>query len=205
MATDQFTGDSEISHKNSFRPQIILLFSGKRKSGKDYITNALHERVGSDKSVIIRLSGPIKFHWAKTRGLNVDELLGDGKYKESYRLEMAKWGENIRKEDYGYFCRAALEIKQFCLAFSKRIWIVSDARRKTDIQWFVENFEDICKTIRIESDDLVRNKRGWVFSPGIDDSETECNLDDINTWDLKVTNNTEDINCILEQILKLIT
>ena len=44
MATDQFTGDSEISYKNLFRPQIILLFSGKRKSGKDYITNALHER-----------------------------------------------------------------------------------------------------------------------------------------------------------------
>ena len=42
--------------------------------------------------------------------MNVDELLGDGKYKESYRLEMAKWGENIRKEDYGYFCRAALEM-----------------------------------------------------------------------------------------------
>ncbi|CAD1480767.1 unnamed protein product, partial [Heterotrigona itama] len=202
MATDQFTGDSEISHKNSFRPQIILLFSGKRKSGKDYITNALHERIGSDRSVIIRLSGPIKFHWAKTRGLNVDELLGDGKYKENYRLEMAKWGENIRNEDYGYFCRAALEMYN---VFSKPIWIVSDARRKTDIQWFVENFKDVCKTIRIESDDLVRNKRGWVFNPGIDDSETECNLDDINTWDLKVTNNSEDINCILEQILKIIT
>ena len=44
-----------------------------------------------------------------------------------------------------------------------------------------------------------------IYVTGIDDSETECNLDDINTWDLKVTNNTEDINCILEQILKLIT
>ena len=43
---------------------------------------------------------------------------------------------------------------------------MSDARRKTDIQWFVENFEDVCKTIRIESDDLIRSKRGWVFSPG---------------------------------------
>lgn len=36
--------------------------------------------------------------------------MGDGKYKENYRLEMAKWGENIRNTDQGYFCRAALDI-----------------------------------------------------------------------------------------------
>lgn len=44
MATDNIPDDREISHKGTFKPQIILLFSGKRKSGKDYITNALHER-----------------------------------------------------------------------------------------------------------------------------------------------------------------
>lgn len=44
MATDNITDNREISHKGTFKPQIILLFSGKRKSGKDYITNALHER-----------------------------------------------------------------------------------------------------------------------------------------------------------------
>lgn len=36
--------------------------------------------------------------------------MGDGKYKENYRLEMVKWGENIRNTDPGYFCRAALDI-----------------------------------------------------------------------------------------------
>ncbi|XP_033196369.1 phosphomevalonate kinase isoform X2 [Bombus vancouverensis nearcticus] len=201
MATDNIPDDREISHKGTFKPQIILLFSGKRKSGKDYITNALHERIGHDKSEIIRLSGPIKFHWAKSLGLDIDQLLGDGKYKENYRLEMAKWGENIRNKDYGYFCRAALEMYN---AYSKPIWIVSDTRRKTDIQWFMENFKNICKIIRIESDDSIRNKRGWMFTPGIDDSETECNLDDVDIWDLKVINNNESIEYILEQILKLI-
>jgi len=42
--------------------------------------------------------------------LDIDQLLGQGEYKEKYRLEMSKWGENIRKEDYGYFCRAAINM-----------------------------------------------------------------------------------------------
>jgi phosphomevalonate kinase len=64
--------------------------------------------LGEDKSVIIKLSGPIKTHWAKSRNLNVEELLSNGEYKERHRFEMAKWGEKIRNEDYGYFCRAAI-------------------------------------------------------------------------------------------------
>ncbi|PBC31425.1 Phosphomevalonate kinase [Apis cerana cerana] len=189
MASSQHIDNSAINFKNSSKPKIILLFSGKRKCGKDYITNNLYERIGSDNSVIIKISAPIKSHWAKSHGLNIDQLMGDGKYKENYRLEMAKWGENIRNTDQAY---------------DKSIWIVSDIRRKTDIQWFTENFKDICKTIRIESDDSIRIERGWTFVTGIDDAETECDLDDVNTWDLKVTNNTKSIECILQQILELI-
>lgn len=190
-----------INLKNSPNPRIILLFSGKRKSGKDFITNILQERIGSD-SVILRLSGPIKSHWAKSLNLDIDGLLGDGKYKENYRLEMAKWGEDVRKQDHGYFCRAAIDMYN---AHDKSIWIVSDARRKTDIQWFMENFHGICKTIRIVSDDVIRTKRGWTFVTGIDDSETECNLDDVNAWDLEVTNNDNNLEFIVQQVLGLIS
>ncbi|XP_031832314.1 phosphomevalonate kinase [Nomia melanderi] len=188
--------------KNSLNPRIILLFSGKRKSGKDFITNILQERIGFDSSVIIKLSGPIKSHWAKSLNLDIDELLGDGEYKENYRLEMAKWGESVRNQDYGYFCRAAIDMYN---AHDKPIWIVSDVRRKTDIQWFMENFQGIAKTIRIVSDDDTRKKRGWFFVPGIDDSETECNLDDVSTWDLEVINNDDNIDSVLQQVLKLIS
>ncbi|XP_076181501.1 phosphomevalonate kinase isoform X2 [Ptiloglossa arizonensis] len=202
MAAEQVTDKQcSINYKNSMKPQIILLFSGKRKSGKDFITNVLQERVGFEDSVIIKLSGPIKSYWAKSSNLDINQLLGDGKYKETYRLQMVQWGENMRKEDYGYFCRAAIDMYN---AYSKSVWIVSDVRRKTDIQWFVENFEGICKTIHIVSDNLIREKRGWIFTPGIDDSETECDLDDIKSWDLKVTNNDDNIEPILQQILRFI-
>lgn len=54
------------------------------------------------------MSGPIKSHWAKIKNLDAKQLFGDGEYKEAYRLEMTKWGEDMRNKDYGYFCRAAI-------------------------------------------------------------------------------------------------
>lgn len=67
-------------------------------------------RLTADRSVILKLSGPIKSHWAKSLNLNLDNLMSNGDYKEKYRLQMVKWGENMRKQDYGYFCRAAIDM-----------------------------------------------------------------------------------------------
>nr|XP_003703512.1 PREDICTED: phosphomevalonate kinase [Megachile rotundata] len=201
MANYVSEDNSTMNVENTSKPRIILLFSGKRKCGKDYITNALQERIGCDNSGVIKLSGPIKSHWAKSLGLDIDLLMGDGGYKENYRLEMAKWGESIRKKDHGYFCRAAINMYN---ARNKSVWIISDVRRKTDLQWFRENFKDACKTICITSDKSIREKRGWIFTPGIDDSETECDLDDVNTWDLMVTNNDDNIEPILQTILQFV-
>lgn len=52
------------------------------------------------------------------------------------------------------------------IANEKPVWIVSDVRRKTDVQWFVENFGNACKNIRITADNEVRKKRGWNFISG---------------------------------------
>lgn len=60
----------------------------------------------------------------------------------------------------------ALSYKYF-LARDKSVWIVSDVRRKTDIQWFIENYGDICKTIRIVCSEEVRQKRGWIYTLGM--------------------------------------
>lgn len=52
------------------------------------------------------------------------------------------------------------------LGYSKDIWIVSDARRKTDILWFKSNFINV-KCIRITADECTRKERGWNFLLGI--------------------------------------
>ena len=62
-------------------PRVVLLFSGKRKSGKDYITDRLQERLGSE-SVILRLSGPLKECYARDHGLDFEKMLSASDYKE---------------------------------------------------------------------------------------------------------------------------
>ncbi|XP_063978235.1 phosphomevalonate kinase isoform X2 [Diachasmimorpha longicaudata] len=200
MADVSGSSASQVA-RMSYSPEIILLFSGKRKSGKDYITDKLFETLGSDASVIIKISGPIKSHWAKARNLDLNQLLSDGEYKEKYRLEMIKWGEDTRKNDPGYFCRASIDMYN---AHGKRIWIVSDIRRKTDLKWFRDNFPQKCKSIRINCGDAVRIQRGWIFTPGVDDCETECDLDDVKDWDLTILNEGASSKELLKSLLHLI-
>ena len=80
-------------------PKLVLLFSGKRKSGKDYLTERLHamlEDKHKGQSVILRLSGPLKKCYAEENGLDYQELMTAGAYKEKHRLDMIKWSEEIR-------------------------------------------------------------------------------------------------------------
>ena len=55
---------------------------------------------------------------------------------------------------------------------------MSDCRRKTDFEYFKSNFSVKIMTLRIECSDLVRIERGFIFTHGIDDQETECGLDE---------------------------
>ena len=40
-------------------------------------------------------------------GLDLQQLLGPGPYKEQYRANMIGWGETRRHDDPGFFCRLA--------------------------------------------------------------------------------------------------
>ncbi|CAH1404160.1 unnamed protein product [Nezara viridula] len=120
---------------------------------------------------------------------------------------MVEWSEKLRNEDYGVFCRAAIQMSK---AENYPVWIVSDARRKTDIKWFKENYNnEIIKLYRIVCDDGIRKQRGWEFTEGIDDKETECGLDDFDNWDQIIENNSSDevdafINETIEHVYSLL-
>ncbi|XP_055713057.1 phosphomevalonate kinase isoform X2 [Phlebotomus papatasi] len=163
-------------------PRILLLFSGKRKSGKDFLTENLLKILGTEKCEIVRISEPIKSFWAKDKNLNLKELLSDGPYKELHRKEMIVWSEEQRAKDYGIFCRKAMQ------QVTKPICIVSDIRRKTDILWFQENYPSQMLRVRVECSDSTRTSRGWKFQSGIDDAESECDLDNYSKWDHIINN-----------------
>uniref|UniRef100_A0A182QJB3 Phosphomevalonate kinase n=1 Tax=Anopheles farauti TaxID=69004 RepID=A0A182QJB3_9DIPT len=181
-------------------PRVLLLLSGKRKCGKDFLADALLKRLGPERAQIVRISEPIKRHWADSMGLNLDALLSDGAYKERYRKEMIEWSDARRQEDYGVFCRAA------CLTINREICIVSDVRRKTDVRFFRETYGPArLRTVRIEASESVRSARGWSFQAGIDDVQSECDLDDAGPWDLLLTNEDADgVDELLARMQKIV-
>uniref|UniRef100_A0A182N0T1 Phosphomevalonate kinase n=1 Tax=Anopheles dirus TaxID=7168 RepID=A0A182N0T1_9DIPT len=181
-------------------PRVLLLLSGKRKCGKDFLADALLKRLGPNRAQIVRISEPIKRHWADEMGLDLGALLGDGAYKERYRKQMIEWSDARRREDYGVFCRAA------CRTIDREICIVSDVRRKTDVRFFRETYGPArLRTVRIEASESVRGARGWTFQAGIDDVQSECDLDDGGPWDLLLKNEHADgADELLARIEKLI-
>ncbi|KAH8334049.1 hypothetical protein KR059_006183 [Drosophila kikkawai] len=167
----------------------IVLISGKRKCGKDYLSERLQKRLDG-RSRIVRISEPIKSEWARKHNLNLSELLTDGPYKEKFRRDMIEWSDEVRAKDYGYFCRLAMKdaLDHQAIPYV----LVSDVRRKNDIKWFCETFsKDKVLTIRLTSRPETRSARGWTFSAGIDDVSSECDLDDFDGFDFIIPNDDE--------------
>lgn len=177
-------------------PAVVLLFSGKRKSGKDYVVAELKKLLGDSICEIIRLSGPLKKQYALEHGLDFEKLLDSSSYKEKYRKSMIAWGEAKRKEDPEFFC--SLATKDAC----RPIWIISDARRRTDMKYFCERYQVI--HVRIQASEETRKLRGWSFDPGVDDAESECDLDK-ETVDVFVENDgdTQTLENALSGLMRL--
>ncbi len=225
--TDKTTQE-EVS---KYAPKAVLLMSGKRKSGKDFLADKLEsilksEEGLSDRVKIVRLSAPLKKCYAENHGLDYEKLLSSGAYKEQHRLDMIKWSEkiryfllknrifsiftnlcnNFRNEDYGYFCRATLTQHD---AEKYSVWIVSDCRRPTDLQFFERHFTRArCARVRVCATEEARKSRGWVFQGGVDDAESECGLDGAES-DFSVDNSGEGeaqelLRPVLEKVRQLV-
>ncbi|XP_037130921.1 phosphomevalonate kinase [Syngnathus acus] len=166
-------------------PKLILIFSGKRKSGKDYVTDVILDRLGEDVCGVVRLSAPLKQAYAQEHGLDAKQLSGSGPYKELYRVDMISWGEARRRRDPGFFCRLATR------GAHQPVWVVSDARRMSDLCWFWAKFPQQTRCVRVESREETRRRRGWIFTPGVDDAESECGLDSGVDFHWTITNEAD--------------
>lgn len=75
---------------------------------------------------------------------------------------MIRWGEEKRNKDPEYFCRLATSVSES----NKDLWVISDARRTTDLQYFLRYYPQTTLTVRIEATQDVREERGFVFKSG---------------------------------------
>nr|XP_033779546.1 phosphomevalonate kinase isoform X1 [Geotrypetes seraphini] len=179
-------------------PRLILLFSGKRKSGKDFVTESIRDRLGCVNCAILRLSGPLKEQFAKENGLDFQRLLDASDYKEIYRTKMIQWGEQKRNADPGFFCKLIVE------GVVQPVWVVSDTRRRSDVKWFQDAYGDVAQTVRVVASEETRKHRGWVFTAGVDDVESECGLDQGVKFDWTIINDG-DQQSLEDQLNKLLT
>ncbi|KAI1280387.1 Phosphomevalonate kinase [Halotydeus destructor] len=183
-------------------PRVVVVLSGKRKGGKDYVATILDEAF--EEKAFIRNAGPIKKMYTELKGYNYEESLTASSYKETFREDMVRWSEETRAKDPNIFLRKSIEENK---AHEKPVWILTDARRVTDLDYFDgQEFKD-CKVIRIRivADEDVRKARGYVFTPGIDDKQTECGLDEYTKWDYVIENNTtsEELVTKLRPIIEI--
>ncbi|XP_055339567.1 phosphomevalonate kinase-like [Paramacrobiotus metropolitanus] len=189
-----------MAEPDSVQPYVVLILSGKRKAGKDYIANRLLRKFGEEIATIIHLSGPLKSEYARLFSLDYDRLLSADTYKETYREDMIAWGEQKRRDDPGYFCRLATASPW---VVGKKVWIICDARRQSDLQYFAA-YPHVIR-IRVRADDATRTKRGFEFIAGIDDAESECGLDAVTDWDYVLDNSDGKDKDIDTEIDKLIS
>jgi phosphomevalonate kinase len=162
----------EAKHVETFEPHIVLVFSGKRKSGKDYVCAQLIDQLKCVSEAFIHLttltlSAPLKQIYAQEHQLDFERLLDSSDYKEAYRLDMIKWSDSKRESNPFIFCQKAVEDALLKYCQNKfNIWIVTDARRRTDLKYFNERFPSQIKTVRVKADEEVRVKRNWIYTEG---------------------------------------
>lgn len=189
-----------VSGPMAWLPRLVLLLSGKRKSGKDFVAEEIQNRLGPDVCAILQLSAPLKEQYAKEHGLDFQRLLDASDYKETYRQDMIRWGEEKRNTDPGFFCRIVVE------GVTQPVWVVSDTRRLSDVEWFQAVYGAAVQVVRVVAAEETRKKRNWVFVAGVDDAESECGLDQGVTFDWIITNDGDELSLDsqLEELLGFI-
>ena len=65
----------------------VVVLSGKRKSGKDYVGEKLADTLDA---VLLHLSEPLKREFAEIHRINGDALMDSSAYKENYRRDIIK-------------------------------------------------------------------------------------------------------------------
>uniref|UniRef100_A0A914WHE2 Phosphomevalonate kinase n=1 Tax=Plectus sambesii TaxID=2011161 RepID=A0A914WHE2_9BILA len=183
---------------SSSSAKIVICLSGKRKSGKDYAADRLlmELRALDVSTEIRRLSEPLKREYARIHLLDFDELLTASAYKELHRAQMVEWSERIRREDPEHFCRLSM---RDCTA---TVCIVSDCRRPSDLLYFTRHFPHVL-SVRVECCTPVRESRGFVFTVGVDDADTECALDAHDGWDF-VVRNDGDASTLTDELSRIL-
>ena len=152
--------------------KYVIAVSGKQFSGKDTVVEILLQYLTNFKR--IGIGDAIKEEYSKRTGLSLEEIQ---KNKSIYRPDLIALGDEGRAISSDYWLRKILD--------SDFNVIISDLRLKNELN-LAKEYNAI--TIRIESSRENRAKRGNIVK---ENDLTETDLDDIQSWDYVIENNSD--------------
>lgn len=163
----------------------LIAISGKQFSGKDLLADLLVEALPRYKKTPIAKG--IKTEFAALYNLTPHEVENQ---KAMYRPALIAIGQRRREQDPNYWLKQVINISG--------PKIISDIRLKQEYDYF--------KTmgalmIRLDADRQIRKQRGTLVA---EDDPTECELDDIQDWDMILTNN-DSLDVLRQQVHELIS
>ncbi|HEY9612676.1 2OG-Fe(II) oxygenase [Allocoleopsis sp.] len=162
------------------QPLIYILVSGKRASGKDYITNLLYDSlIAKGISVYRTALGHInKRSYAASIGIDAMRLENDREFKESHRLAMIAHHTARNAQDPEWCLK---EVISNAKQANAEVLLLSDIRTLQDLHWFKRQPGEVV-LLRITASDETRKLRGWYPCPKKDSLHTETELDSFLNW-----------------------
>eukprot|EP00455_Lapot_gusevi_P035074 TRINITY_DN387_c0_g1_i2.p1 TRINITY_DN387_c0_g1~~TRINITY_DN387_c0_g1_i2.p1 ORF type:complete len:215 (-),score=10.23 TRINITY_DN387_c0_g1_i2:95-739(-) len=182
------------SSSSSIPKKWILMFSGKRASGKNYCADCTYKHLTEKCHFNVKqmaFADSLKKMFAEHKQLDYERLLSDREYKETYRDEMTNFYLGTKEQDPLQFCKRVFQdtLTFFTEAANEpAVVIVSDLRHQFEADFFKQNVSSLpfphCRLmcIRVEATTEAKLTRGWTPGP-IDQSITECDLDSYQGWD----------------------
>lgn len=161
----------------------IIVISGKQYSGKDTLAKILLEKLNGYKR--IGIGDAIKIEYGKRNNLTFEEIEAQ---KHLYRADLIALGNWGREQDSQYWLKNLCGMKNI---------IVPDVRVVDEVEFFKSQNAFL---IRVESDLENRKKRGVIVK---ENDATETALDNYNSWDVVVYNNS-DYDSLIKEADKII-
>jgi len=158
-------------------PQVLLLISGKRASGKDFLCKEIGKHLRPILAVQkFSIGDVVKRTYAEQNGIKLS-LFKNRKFKDEHREGLSRLSTQLTP---GYCEQLILKKIRYC---KDPIMMITDIRTQSNLEYFKSQFSPSL-SIRISASDDVRTDVGWVYNPAIDDSFLECDLDKNENWDL---------------------
>jgi len=168
--------------------QVLLLISGKRSSGKDFLCQQIRKQMrpilGVEKFAIGNI---VKRTYAERNGVSFSQLQKKRRFKEEHREGLLKLSQEMEP---GYCERLLLGEIQKC---EEPIMMIADVRTRENLAFFETNFKPTL-SIRVSASHKVREDVSWEYHPQIDGGKLECDLDWKKDWDLRFHQSELKIN-----------